>query len=78
MTGPDAARLHAAAYAPGADDLRRQFADLGEGLAAQCAEIQRAPTAERCERFALNCEGARRTALMLRQALLGEGVRNGE
>lgn len=77
MSGPEAVRIRETTFMPCADDLRRQLVDLGQGLANQCAELQRAPTADGCERLALNCDGARMFALKLRQALLAEGGGDG-
>lgn len=65
--------MNSPAYVPKLEDLRRQLPDLGDGLQAQCHELYAAPTPERCERLALNLEGARRAILTLRERLLTEG-----
>lgn len=56
-----------------AERLRTQLLDIGDGLQAQLYELSRAPTPERCERAALNLEGARTTLLRLRERLIVEG-----
>jgi hypothetical protein len=66
--------LYAASYAPTAEQLTGVLADLGEGLAAQFAELQRSPTADGAERLSVNLDGARRHVLKLRECLIrGEG-----
>lgn len=56
-----------------AEALRRQLVDLGDGLQAQCHELHRLPTPERCERLACSLEGARRMVMEYRQRIMGEG-----
>lgn len=70
--------MNAPAYVPQLEDLRRQLPDLGDGLQAQCHELYAHPTPERCERVAVNLEGARRAVLTLRERLLAEGEGHGE
>jgi hypothetical protein len=60
-------------YQPDPETIRRQLPDLGDGLQAQCHDLYRDPHPERCERLALNFEGARRAVLELRQLLLAQG-----
>ena len=50
--------------------LAKALPDIGDGLAAQLAALQRDPTAHGCERMASNLEGARQTVLRLREALM--------
>lgn len=70
----ETARLYAASYTPTMAQLTSGLGDLGDGLAAQFAELERAPTAERAERIAYNLDGARRHVLKLRQVIAeGEG-----
>lgn len=66
--------MNAPIFAPDSESLRRHLADLGEGLQAQCAELQRAPTPERAERLACNLAGAHRLALAFRERLIAEGT----
>jgi len=65
--------MNAPIFQPDPEALRRQLPDLGDGLSAQCHELHTKPTAERCERLALNLEGARRAVLTLRERLIAEG-----
>lgn len=55
------------------DALRRQLVDLGDGLQAQCHELHRVPTPERCERLACSLEGARRMVMEYCGRLVNEG-----
>ena len=58
---------------PQAEAYRQQLPDLGDGLQAQCHDLWRAPSAERCERLAFNLVEAQRLALSLRDRLMAEG-----
>lgn len=73
MNAADAARFFAVQHVPSAEELRRPLGELGEGLAGQLAELQARPDPDRCERLALNLEGARRMILTLRERLIAEG-----
>ncbi|WP_162125699.1 hypothetical protein [Pseudoxanthomonas wuyuanensis] len=66
------ARMRAPLYGPSAAELRRQLPDLGDGLRAQCIELHNAPSPERCERLALNLDGARRAVLQLAETMRHE------
>ncbi len=77
MTGEDT-RRSAASYPPTAQQLTRCLIDLGGGLAAQCAELQGAPTPERAERLACNLDGTRLHVLKLRERILAEGEGGGD
>ena len=50
--------------------LANSLPDIGDGLAAQLAALQREPTSHGCELMASNLEGARQTVLRLREALM--------
>jgi hypothetical protein len=71
MSGQDA-RLYAASYAPSVEQLTQGLADLGDGMAGQFAELERA------ESIAYNLDGARRHVLKLRERLIAEGEGNGQ
>ncbi|MBE2211194.1 MAG: hypothetical protein IAE66_06265 [Xanthomonadaceae bacterium] len=64
----------AALYGPSAVALARTMAELGEGLSAQLADLERDPTPVRAELMAINLEGAKRAVLRLREALVREGT----
>lgn len=55
------------------ESLRRQLVDLGDGLQAQCHDLYRFPTPERCERLASSLEGARRLVMQYYQRIVDEG-----
>lgn len=52
--------------------IQSQLAEIGDGLSAQFADLQRACTAARCERLVINLRGAQSTVLRLREALQRE------
>lgn len=58
--------------------LRQSLPDVGEGLAAQLAELSVRPTAERCERAAMNLDGARQSVMRLRERLLAGDEGDGQ
>lgn len=60
-----------------AEAIRRALPELGEGLAAQLVDLSRAPTPERCERAAINLQGAAREVMRLRERLQAEGGGDG-
>lgn len=73
------ARRYAASFTPDADAIRAPLAELGQGLAGQFAELWARPSPERCERLALNLDGALRQVRALRESLIrGEGGRCGQ
>lgn len=76
MNVPDPAgwSLH---QGPSAEDLIRYLPDLGERTMAQLAELARAPTAERCDRFLSQLDGVRHLVGTLRGSLAREGMGNG-
>ena len=57
---------------PVQEAIQPQLADIGDGLSAQFADLQRDCTAERCERLVINLRGAQSTVLRLREALQRE------
>ncbi|WP_449301551.1 hypothetical protein [Pseudoxanthomonas mexicana] len=61
-----------------AETVRGQLDDIGDGLSAQFAELQRDCTAERCERLVINLRGAQSAVLRLREALEREGRGDGQ
>jgi hypothetical protein len=61
-----------ALYAPD-PAIARLLPDVGDGLAAQCANLARDPTPHGCELLAANLNGAARFVLRLREGLLAEG-----
>lgn len=61
-----------------AETIRRTLPDVGEGLAAQLAELSRAPTPERCERVAIDLQGAFAAVLRFRERLLAGEVGDAE
>lgn len=69
MTGLHAVPF-AGLYSAQVSTLANSLPDIGDGLAAQLAALQRDPTAHGCERLAANLEGARQTVLRLREALM--------
>lgn len=70
MSPSDAARAYEAFCAgPTPEELMRYLPDLAERTAAQLLELHRAPTPERCERMAIELEGARHLCLRLREVL---------
>lgn len=54
--------------------LRRALPEIGEGLAAQLAELYHCPTPERCERVAATLEGVKRHTLNFRALLQREAA----
>ena len=64
----------AALYGPSAATLAAQMAELGEGLAAQLADLARDPTPVRAELMAINLEGAKRAVQRLHAAMAREGT----
>lgn len=58
---------------PVAGSIHLLLPDIGDGLAAQFADLHRDCTAERCERLVINLRGAQATVLRLREALEREG-----
>jgi len=70
MTG-NIVHLHAL-YNPSSASLAAALPDIGDGLAAQMANLARDPTPWACEVMAANLEGARLTVLKLREALRQE------
>jgi hypothetical protein len=65
-------------YAPNAEDLARSLPEIGDGLCAQLCELSARPTADGAETLAANLAGAHRAVLRLREALLCQGVGDGE
>lgn len=59
-------------YATPASAIAKALPDIGDGLAAQCAELARNPTAPGCDQLAANLEGTRAHLVRLRAALLRE------
>lgn len=57
---------------PVQEAIQPQLADIGDGLSAQFADLQRDCTAERCERLVINLRGAQSTVLRLRESLQRE------
>lgn len=56
------------------EGLRRQLPEIGEGLAAQLAELANRPSPDRCELLARNLDGARSAVMRYRERLLaGDG-----
>ncbi|GGZ56036.1 hypothetical protein GCM10008101_06800 [Lysobacter xinjiangensis] len=78
MTGADALRAYQALYQPSAEQLRRYLPELGESLAAQLDELHKRPCADRCDRLAVNLEGALLHVRRYRERLLVEGEGHGE
>ena len=60
-------------YAPPASALLTEMTKIGEGLAAHFTELQRDPTASKCEQLATNLYGAGRMLMRLRERLMAEG-----
>ncbi|MGY6517380.1 MAG: hypothetical protein ACXIUZ_01570 [Lysobacteraceae bacterium] len=63
-----------ALYGQPATDLARPLVEIGEALAAQCSDLQRDLSPDRCERLAANLQGAARHVLRVREALLSGGA----
>ena len=61
-------RLHG----PPVATLLRNLTDIGDGLAAQLAELQRSPTPPGCERVAMNLQSASRMVLEVRAGLMSD------
>ena len=53
--------------------IARHLPDVGDGLAAQCANLAKDPTPYGCELLAANLSGAARFVLRIREGLLAEG-----
>ena len=64
----------AALYAAPANDLAHQLPDVGDGIAAACAELARHPTPVGAEHLATRLQGAARLAMRLREALIREAT----
>jgi len=77
MNGQCPAEHYAALYAPTADELRRTLPDVGDGLSAQLHELSARPTADGCDRLAINLAGAQSAVRKLREALIREGGSHG-
>ncbi len=61
-------------FTPSAEDLRRQLAELGDGLQAQLVELSMRPDPDRAEILARNLDGARRVCMLYRERLVAEGT----
>ena len=72
------AAAQAALYGPSAATLAAQMVELGEGLAAQLADLARDPTPVRAELMSINLEGAKRAVLRLREAIQREERGHGQ
>lgn len=59
-------------YSPTAAALAAQLHDIGDSLSAQCAELARGPTPDRCEHLSIQLQGAARHVLALREAVQRE------
>ena len=63
---------------PSAEDQRRGLVDVAEAIASQVVELHIHPSVEAAEYVAANLDGARRTVLRFREALLREGTGDGQ
>lgn len=57
---------------PVQEAMQPQLSDIGDGISAQFADLQRDCTPERCERLVINLRGAQSAVLRLREALQRE------
>jgi len=69
--------MNAPVYTPNAEDLRRQFPDLADGIHAQLSDLWVRPRPDAAETLASNLDGARRLILAYRERLLAEGEGHG-
>ena len=67
------AELACQLYALPASTLLTEMTEVGEGLAAHFTELQRDPTASKCEQLATSLYGADRMLMRLRERLMAEG-----
>lgn len=61
-------------YAPSSSEIAKQLPDVGDGLAAKMAELARAPEPFKCEELAYALNGAAKTVMALRAALIREAA----
>jgi len=66
-----------ALYGRAPEELASQLHEVGEAIAAQCAELARDPAPDRCEVLAANLNGAARYCMRLRSALLAHSKAGG-
>lgn len=59
-------------HGPSAAQQAAMLPDLGDSLAAQLAELARDPEPWKCERLAVNLEGARQAVMRLRETVMAE------
>lgn len=78
MTGGAAIRTYQALYQPTGEELRRFLPELADSLHAQLSELHMRPGADRCDRLALNLEGALLHVRRFRERLVSEGEGHGE
>lgn len=75
MTGPDAAAVYAAQYAPKFEDLVKPLPDAADAFAGMLADLARDPQPERVERALVRLEGIRQHLHRLHGALTrGDGA----
>lgn len=74
MTGPHAAAVYAASYAPNSESLRQSLPEIGDGLQSQLVTLYADPSPRAAEALASNLAGAQRAVLRYREALLREGT----
>lgn len=78
MTDHEAQRIRRVQHPDSSCRLLVGLSDMADGLHAQLCELQARPSADRCDRLAINLEGALLHVRRLRERLISEGEGHGQ
>jgi len=74
MSPENTVAAYAALYGPSTESMRQSLPEIGEGLAAQLAELHKRPSPDAAEQLARNLDGARVAVMRYRERLVAEGA----